>query len=64
MSRLRWAAPECWELMEALCLLPLAQMELSAAWAPVVQRSDACPGGHGLAYAYASESEVRRWSRF
>ena len=59
----RTALPEVcwWELMEAACLAPLAQMELSAPWSPVVQCSDAAPGGHGLAYAYVGAAEAKRW---
>ena len=53
-----------WELMEASLLAPLAQMELSAPWAPTVQCTDAAPGGHGLAYAQALVREIQRWVRY
>ena len=53
-----------WELMEASLLALLAQMELSAPWAPTVQCTDAAPGGHGLAYAQAPVPEIQRWVRY
>lgn len=64
VGRLPWGAPEWWEMMEACCLLPLAQVKLSAEWSPVVHCSDACLAGHGIAYAYVGVAEARRWSRF
>eukprot|EP00974_Lingulodinium_polyedra_P102891 9960393-Lingulodinium_polyedra.AAC.1 len=46
--------------MEASLLLPLCQMDFSAGWAPQVAATDACPGGHGIAYAQVPVAEEQR----
>eukprot|EP00969_Alexandrium_andersonii_P283661 12540736-Alexandrium_andersonii.AAC.1 len=59
-----WSLPVWSELFEAMVLLPLSQLQLSAGWAPTVQCSDAAGSGcHGLAYAYVDKATQQRWAR-
>ena len=53
-----------WELIEAVTLLPLSQMCLSAPFSPTVQCTDAAPGGHGIAYTLVGSEECQRWTRY
>ena len=50
--------------MEACCLLPLSQMCVGSPFSPIIQCSDAAPGGHGLAYSHIGCDEAQRWTRF
>lgn len=59
-----WPLSEWWQLLEGLLLAPLGQRNLSAPWSSRVYCSDACPGGHGLAYTSVSKAEQQRWTRY
>ena len=57
-----------WQLFEAACLLPLAQLRRSSPWSNRLVTTDAArakgAAGQGLAYTYLKGGEVQRWSRF
>ena len=57
-----------WQLFEAACLLPLAQLRLSSPWSNRVVTTDAArakgAARQGLAYTYLKGGEVQRWARF